>query len=323
MLIALITCDNKDYAERRAAVDKTWVPMAKNAGFEVEVFTGKTLNVPDDYGSLPLKTKAMCQWVETNGYDRVLKIDDDSFLNVPKFKPLDVDYGGLFVPPNDGGNAKLGVDDFKWGTIRHPYASGGAYWLSRRGIEAVAKAEIDDWAEDRWVGQVMGRAEIKLTRLAGYEAWTTNGWKFNPNATVISQLPDAGAVLEAYDVLIKGNQPTGKYIRPLHRKVPVRIIPSQTGRVVSPPKVTPALAKPVEAIMTPIPIPNALGGVSQDWRGTLLGAKVARAVARGFKVAAVCPLGSSYHKQLSKAIPKHIEEIVDTPEGKRVLFLVK
>ena len=106
---------------------------------------------------------------------------------------------------------------------------------------------------------------------------------------------------------------------------------TSTPRILTPPlgrgrtltNRVPPLGPVINQVMTPIAIPEASVGASQDWRGTLLGAKVARAMARGFKVAAVCPLGSSYHKQLSKAIPKHIEEIVDTPEGKRVLLLVR
>jgi hypothetical protein len=54
-----------------------------------------------------------------------------------------------------------------------------------------------------------------------------------------------------------------------------------------------------------------------------MGAKVNHAIARGFKVAAVCPFGSSYHGELRKMMPEHFEEIVDMPDGRKVLFLVK
>ena len=64
-------------------------------------------------------------------------------------------------------------------------------------------------------------------------------------------------------------------------------------------------------------------GASDDWKGTLIGAKVNHAVAKGFKVAAVVPFDSSYHKELKKTMPQAIEEIVETPTGRKVLFLVR
>ena len=64
-------------------------------------------------------------------------------------------------------------------------------------------------------------------------------------------------------------------------------------------------------------------GARPNWQGTIMGDKVNRAIARGFKVAAVCPFGSSYHAELRRALPDHFEEIVDMPDGRKVLFLVR
>jgi hypothetical protein len=72
----------------------------------------------------------------------------------------------------------------------------------------------------------------------------------------------------------------------------------------------------------PNPAPVSVGALA-DWKGTLIGAKVNHAIAKGFKVVAVCPLDSSYHKELQKTMPGAIEEVVETPTGRRVLFLVK
>jgi hypothetical protein len=46
-------------------------------------------------------------------------------------------------------------------------------------------------------------------------------------------------------------------------------------------------------------------------------------VARGFRVAAICPMGSSYHMELRRIMPDYVEEKVETPEGTKVLFLVR
>jgi hypothetical protein len=318
-LLAIITCNDPKYASRLNAQKSTWIPMAKLAGYDVKIFTGPDLGVPDDYLSLPLKTKALCQWALAHGYKRAAKIDDDCYVNMNNFEVIKTDYAGLRCRPHDAGCKERGVPDFPKGTIKFEYASGGAYWLSERSMKLLTEAPIGkEWAEDRWVGQVLGEAGISLMQLPKYEAWTINGFRFNKSAIILAQLPNEGAILEAHEVLINGKTPD-----PFYSKLSKAINRSHTP-VVKVPSVTipDSIEKKVNQVMTPIAIPAAWGGVSQDWRGTLLGAKVARAIARGFKVAAVCPLGSSYHKQLSKVIPKHIEEIVETPEGKRVLFLV-
>jgi hypothetical protein len=64
-LIAVITCDK--YENRLAAIENTWISDARKAGFDVQIFTGKRLQVPDDYLSLKLKTKALCQLALSEG----------------------------------------------------------------------------------------------------------------------------------------------------------------------------------------------------------------------------------------------------------------
>ena len=57
-LIGILTCKEERYARRQAAQERTWVPLARQAGYAVEFFDGGRLGVPDGYGSLPLKVKA-------------------------------------------------------------------------------------------------------------------------------------------------------------------------------------------------------------------------------------------------------------------------
>jgi hypothetical protein len=64
-------------------------------------------------------------------------------------------------------------------------------------------------------------------------------------------------------------------------------------------------------------------GANADWKGTLIGAKVNHAMAKGFKVTAICPIDSSYYREIKKMMPTAIEEVVETPTGKRVMFLMK
>ena len=48
-----------------------------------------------------------------------------------------------------------------------------------------------------------------------------------------------------------------------------------------------------------------------------------RAIAKGYKILAICPVGSAYHMELRRVMPKAIEESIDTPEGPKALMLVK
>ena len=60
-----------------------------------------------------------------------------------------------------------------------------------------------------------------------------------------------------------------------------------------------------------------------DWRKKIIGDKVNRALAKGYKVVAICPMGSAYHLEMRRIMPKAIEELIDTPEGHKVLMLIK
>lgn len=148
----------------------TWIPQIKAAGFDVEVFTGPRLGVGDDYYSLPEKVKAICKWAVAHDYEHMLKTDEDSYIRASKFQTITADYAGLWAPANDCGsyNPPPGRPESPRGTHPHVYASGGAYWLSRRSLEIIANYPINDWAEDRWVGNTLAKQGILLTVLPGY-----------------------------------------------------------------------------------------------------------------------------------------------------------
>jgi hypothetical protein len=169
VLIALYTCDNPKYKQRVEKIENTWVADLRAVGYDVQIFTGAVLGVPDDYGSLTLKTKALCRWAVERGYDHILKIDDDSYVNASQFHVVTEDYAGIRMAANDFGSPLLNIPHFITGTFPHGYASGGAYWLSRRSMELVATAELTgDWAEDRWVGHVLTNSGIPITPLVDY-----------------------------------------------------------------------------------------------------------------------------------------------------------
>jgi hypothetical protein len=264
------------------------VPLAEYAGYDVEFFDGERLGVPDDYISLPLKAKGIFKWAFEKGFNCVLKCDDDAYINVDKLEYPGVDYGGLTCGPNDLGKPQYGIPPFPKGTFPHVYASGGAVWFSRKAIEILVEAPLNgDFADDRWVGHVLFNKGIRLTVLPNFH-WYPHAMPTGSNFSVITQLP-IPEILKWHGVVAKN------------------------------PVSTPAANSPAAVPRTP---PISVGA-RPDWRGTIMGAKVNHAIARGFKVAAVCPFGSSYHSELRRMMPEHVEEVIDMPDGRKVLFLVR
>lgn len=169
ILIAIITC--KQNADRVLAQQDTWIPRAIVAGYDVQIFDGERLGLPDDYYSLVQKTQAVCRWALMQGYVRMLKVDDDCCIRVNQFRPSRHDYAGIFVPASDAGSCIVPptVPAKPKGTYPYNYAAGGAYWLSRKAMTIVADAQPNgDWAEDRFVGDTLGKHGILVQRLPGY-----------------------------------------------------------------------------------------------------------------------------------------------------------
>lgn len=101
------------------------------------------LDVPDDYSNLPAKVQKTFQWALDQGYDYVLKVDDDVFVYVDRLLKEfeEVDYKGA-----SGGD----------------FISGAAYWISRRAMQIIVDTPWpkEEWAEDRWVGKTLGKHGI-------------------------------------------------------------------------------------------------------------------------------------------------------------------
>ncbi len=193
VLIAIITCEkNHDRVQRQL---DTWIPVAREIGYDVQIFDGVRLGVPDDYASLPLKTKALCKWALTNKYKHVLKIDDDGLIRVDRFKKIENDYAGILIGPNDLGCFRIKVPNAVTGTYPSPYCSGGAYWMSERSMRIIAETEINDWAEDRWVGNTLAKNGISPTVLSDYVIVTSplNSPQYE-RYTVLTQLADQGGI---------------------------------------------------------------------------------------------------------------------------------
>ena len=131
------------------------------------------LECPDDYHSLPLKTRAICKWATDKHVDHIFLCDNDTYVNPKKILTCGYqmyDYAGKISRPISETFPYDAVD--RDGVMTHiencyPWASGGfGYFLSKLAIQKVADKYPKTWAEDLWVGQVLGVEIIQGNLLA-------------------------------------------------------------------------------------------------------------------------------------------------------------
>lgn len=171
-LIAVTTCHLSKYAPKVQAQRETWVPDARGIIDVRFIHCGTPTSRPflldevfcdgkDSYMGRPSKIRGMCQWALGEGYDYVLKTDDDVYIDIPTLMHLLTIYA-------DNGRDYIGRECY--GGIRPtdkklqtPFASGFAYWLSRCAMNIIATApDPGDALEDRWVGTTLYEAGIEL-----------------------------------------------------------------------------------------------------------------------------------------------------------------
>jgi hypothetical protein len=180
ILFAIVTCHRRTYApEAQHSIHKNqenthveWVRKVwlANATGKVDVrfFYGLggerkfpdeiELPVGDDYYSLVPKVRAVIQWAYDAGYDYILKLDDDVYVDVDKTLAgfQDVDYRGTL---REGQVSVYGTSE-----LTCKYACGPAYWLSRRAMKAILDSPIPETPyEDRATGYMLIQAGIPLT----------------------------------------------------------------------------------------------------------------------------------------------------------------
>jgi hypothetical protein len=156
-LIAIVSCHTRqDWAN---LVRKTWVPLVPKDRSDVLFFVGRgestlptdtvQLECDDSYQGLPEKVRSIVRWALDNGYDYMLKCDDDVLL-----KPQDIlrsdfdqfDFTGHECAPNN----------------QVPY--GFCYWLSRKAMKIMENEPLPSGSnnDEAWVAHTMNRNGILL-----------------------------------------------------------------------------------------------------------------------------------------------------------------
>jgi hypothetical protein len=199
LLIAVVSCYK--YMSRAYVQRATWVRDAAAVGVDVRFFVGQLeqseppsdgpyvgpdmvqLNVPDDYQNVRRKVQAMLIWATREGYDFILKTDDDCIV-MPKnwVDSLDSKYNyvgrvrgpsGQYVDPDPNGITRNLATGWKlYGSKEVSFCSGYGYTLTGDAALEVAYApDNGDWAEDRFTGQVLRRAGIVPKHNDQYLLW--------------------------------------------------------------------------------------------------------------------------------------------------------
>jgi hypothetical protein len=158
---------------RLAAVRETWFKDAvSHPAVTAKFFYGQSdiqpledevnLNVPDDYGHLADKTRAICRWAVDNNFDYAALVDDDTLVYVDRL--VDETESAAF--------------DYA-GHVHGSVATGGpGYILSRRAMEAISKNWHSHWAEDVACGKSLFYSGITPENLVGHKSGKSNHFFF-------------------------------------------------------------------------------------------------------------------------------------------------
>jgi hypothetical protein len=257
-LVAVYSC--QPYLDTRvAALRQGWLRDLAALGVPFLVFTGGGagerqgdvvhLDAPDDYEGLPQKSLALMRWVlERTGFSRVLKVDDDCWLNAPAWfgdlAHLRHDYYGRPLTRVPGQldrtwhMAKSRSDRGRLELDKSPepsrYGDGSTgYMLSRRAMAALARAADSpegqrlqqlSFLEDKLVGDLLALGGIHVSgqdyrtavwRRAGrggtlVPAWENGVLPWQDSPVKLAHLDDAAAVRRLSDQARAARPPTGK-----------------------------------------------------------------------------------------------------------------
>lgn len=197
LLVAVKSCRADLDRGCHDAIRATWGEALRGRGVLVRFFIGHTgtdyfmahpkasarllqsdeveIDAADDYNSLPFKTRAICHWATGKNINHVFLCDNDTYVKSNALLTCgyqNYDYVGKISKP-------LG-ETFPYDAVArngvvthipncHPWASGGfGYFLSKDAAFTIADSWPATWAEDLWVGQILGK-EMARGELRGLD----------------------------------------------------------------------------------------------------------------------------------------------------------
>jgi len=177
IIICVKSCQRDLERGDHHVIRNTWGKAAADQGILVRFFIGKHDKIPklqpdevmldcgDEYIDLPFKTREICRWLTGKIVDFGFLCDTDTYIYIPEMMTCHFeqnDYlGHTLHAPNKVFKQSYETTDFEGHkTIISPcytWCSGGlGYFLSYKAIREVADNFPMCWAEDMFVGQVLG-----------------------------------------------------------------------------------------------------------------------------------------------------------------------
>jgi hypothetical protein len=177
LLVAVKSCHRDRKAGLHEAIRATWGGKLKEHNVLIRFFMGLNpdardgsplrpdeivLDCKDGYEDLPFKTREICKWSVGRLFTHLFLCDCDTVIkSVPDLVNLeyqDVDYAGFFGRGEENLKETFFYEDHTGQYPEcSPWASGGyGYFLSRQAMSEIGDEFPRVWAEDMYIGQVIG-----------------------------------------------------------------------------------------------------------------------------------------------------------------------
>ena len=206
-VLLIYTCSKN--ADRRSAIESTWLPQVCMPYYYV--ITDKEnlepsikVNCPETYESLGIKTYHVLEWFVQSNFDRMIKVDDDTYINSKKLNNLQLshDYCGFMIKSllqptkyhyGKCTNESLNKTPMIYDDSDYEFAAGGCYSLSREAAKiCVDNIDVDKMIahdgsiltlEDRMIGKCLDGCDISTSSSGGWISRKTNRYSvFNETA---------------------------------------------------------------------------------------------------------------------------------------------
>ena len=169
----------KDTDARRRAIRATWKKEFVRLGIDVKFFLGKTshraplddevfVDSGDRYHDNSYKLKQMCAYALENGYDYMLRLDDDVYIYPDRLLATE-------WAQHDYAGSPCG--DFLIGAVK---------FLSRRAMTLIRDSQVTHWADDAWVGCVMRDNRIPMHIIRSFHCKLGDEYYIQPERVPLS-----------------------------------------------------------------------------------------------------------------------------------------